>query len=187
VDKAKFVNHRSQDCWDRSRRLQRPPRTRRRDRAPSLPAPGIKAKRRRSLRGSLCLLSRRRKTPRPRRPAETIKLVTRRPRSRRPTRRRSILSGTLWRPSIAGIMRPLSGFLRRSAGRTLLPLSGTHWRPSIAGIMRRLRGFSRRSARKAPLPRRRDRRRRLRRPPSPRHRQRVQCRPSPGTKPNRNP
>ena len=65
---------------------------------------------------------------------------------------------TPWRQScrdpMTGIMRPLSGFLRRSDGKTSLKLSRTHWRPSIARIMRRLRGFLRRSARKAPLPRR---------------------------------
>ena len=67
---------------------------------------------------------------------------------------RLILSGRHRPPSMTGIMRPLSGFLRRSDGKTSLKLSRTHWRPSIARIMRRLRGFLRRSARKAPLPRR---------------------------------
>jgi hypothetical protein len=52
------------------------------------------------------------------------------------------------------IMGPLSGFLRRAAGKTPRPLSRTHGRPSIARIMRLLSGFLRRSAGKMPLRRR---------------------------------
>jgi hypothetical protein len=80
------------------------------------------------------LLLRRRKTPRPGRPAETMKLVTRPSRSRRSTGQRLILSGRHWQPSMTGTMRPLGGFLRRSDGKMSLKLSRTHWPPSIARI-----------------------------------------------------
>ncbi len=120
----------------------------------------------------------RRKFPRPGRSAETIKLATRRSRSRRLPRRRLILSGTHWRPSIAEIMRQLSGFLRRAAGKTSRPLPRMHGPPSIARNMRRLSGFLKRSARRARLS--------LRRLPSPRYWQGVQWRrPTPGL--NRSP
>ena len=111
----------------------------------------------------------------------------RRRRSRRPKRRRSILSGRRWRRSTAGIMRRPSGYLRRSAGKTPRPLSRTPWRPWIARIMRRLRGFLRRSARQVPAARwRADGGRRLRRPPSPRHRCWVRYRSGPAARRNRN-
>ena len=48
-----------------------------------------------------------------------MKLVTRRSRSRRSRGQRLILSGRHRQPSMTGIMRPLSGFLRRSDGKTL--------------------------------------------------------------------
>jgi hypothetical protein len=109
----------------------------------------MKVKRERYYRGSLSLRVNRRKSLRPGRSAETVRLPTARSLSRCPPRPRLILFGTRWRPWIAETIRQLSGFSRRAAGKTPRPLSKERGRRSIAEIMRRLNGFSSRLARRA--------------------------------------
>ena len=124
----------------------------------------------------------RRKFPRPGRSAETIKLATRRSRSRRLPRRRLILSGTHWRPSIAEdhatAQRLFEACGRKDVAAAIEDARAALDRKEYATAQRLFEALGQ----KEPLRAGGD----LRRLPSPRHWQGVQWRrPTPGL--NRNP